>query len=437
MYVSRAADPVTPCPAGAAPSAAPKVGGVVVLLGLTSLFTDLSAEMVAAVLPLFATVVLGLSPFAYGAIDGLYHGVTAVVRLAGGFAGDRTRRPKAVACAGYGVSALCKLALLPVTGPTALGVVVGIDRAGKGVRTAPRDALVAASVADPRALGRAFGVHRALDTAGALAGPLVAFALLAAIPGGFDAVFGVAFAAALIGFAIIVLLVPADRPARPAAAVPTARPVVAAPTSAASGTDPSDSPATPGRVLALLREPPVARLLAGAALLSALSISDGFLYLALARREDLAVEYFPLLFVGSAATYLLLAVPFGRLADRVGRLRVFVGGHVLLAAAYVCAAGAVPGTAGLFACLGLLGAYYAATDGVLAAAAAAAVPAALRGSGLALAQTAVAGGRFVAALAFGAAWMWVGYSTALASAALALALVLPVAVLLLRPGRTP
>jgi hypothetical protein len=418
VYVARRVRPAPPAPGRAPVALAPDVsaagrgvGGVVVLLGLTSLFTDLSSEMVAAVLPLFATAALGLSPFAYGAIDGLYHGVTALVRLAGGFAGDRSRRPKTVAAAGYGLSALCKLALLPVSGPTALGAVVLVDRAGKGLRTAPRDALVAAAAKDPRDLGRAFGVHRALDTVGALAGPLVAFALLAAIPGGFDAVFGVAFASALVGFGIIALLVPGGRAAAPAGPTPT-----------------------PRRALALVREPRLARLLAGAALLSALSIGDGFLYLAAAKREDLAAEYFPLLFVGTALTYLLLAVPLGRLADRVGRLRVFLLGHVPLVGAYACAAGALPGTAGLLGCLLLLGAYYAATDGVLAAAAAAAVPADLRGSGLALAQTAVAAGRLLAALGFGAAWVWVGSRTALSGAAVALAFALPVAALLLRGG---
>ena len=95
---------------------------------------------------------------------------------------------------------------------------------------------------------------------------------------------------------------------------------------------------------------------------------------------------------------------------------MFLFGHVPLVGAYACAAGAVPGAAGLLGCLLLLGVYYAATDGVLAAAAAAGAPADLRGSGLALAQTAVAAGRFVAALGFGAAWMWVGYRSARSAA---------------------
>ena len=272
------------------------ISSTIILLGLTSLFTDISSEMVAAVLPLFATAQLALSPLAYGLVDGLYQGVSTFVRVGGGMAADGTGRPKAVAVAGYGLSAGCKLALLPVASGATLGLVVAVDRTGKGIRTAPRDALIAAS-ADPGALGRAFGVHRALDTTGALAGPLIAFAVLASIPNGFDHIFVLSFAAAVIGLAILVLLVPNLRTQRQPAARPSLR-VVAG----------------------LAVRPGLRRLLAVAAVLSMLTIGDGFLYLALQRREDFAAKYFPLLFAGTALVYLLLAIPFGRLADRWGRL---------------------------------------------------------------------------------------------------------------------
>jgi len=379
----------------------------VILLGLTSMFTDVSSEMVAAVLPLFVTSQLALGPLAYGAIDGLYQGVSALVRVVGGFAGDRTRRPKAVAVAGYGLSAVCKLGLLVVSTGGALAMVVAADRTGKGIRTAPRDALVAAS-SDPSTFGRAYGVHRALDTAGALAGPVLAFTILAALPGGFDVVFLVSFAAALVGLAILVFLVPDLRP-----------PVRAERTSLRSV----------GRLAA---EPAVRPLLGLAAALSVLTIGDGFVYLALQRREQFAVAYFPLLFVGAAVSYLLLAVPFGRLADRFGRLRVFLAGHVALIVAYLLAGGLASGSATVLACLACLGVYYAATDGVLAAATAAVVPAHLHGSGLALAQTTTSAGRLIAALAFGAAWTWLGRDAALAVFAGGLGLVLIGATVLMR-----
>src|SRR6187402_3559761 len=135
--------------------------------------------MVAAVLPLYLTAQLGLGLLAYGFVDGLYQGVSAVVRIAGGYAGDRGGRPKWIAVTGYGLSALSRIALLPAHGFAAITGVIVADRLGKGLRTAPRDALIAAS-SDPKTLGRAFGVHRMLDTVGAAIGPLVAFALLAA-----------------------------------------------------------------------------------------------------------------------------------------------------------------------------------------------------------------------------------------------------------------
>jgi len=394
-------------PAGAGRGAVP---GTVVLLGLTSLFTDVSSEMVAAVLPLFATAQLALTPLAYGVVEGLYQGVSALVRVAGGFVADRSRHPKAVAVLGYGVSAASRLGMLAVTSGAALTFVVAADRTGKGVRTAPRDALIAAS-SDPRILGRAYGAHRALDTAGALGGPLLAFAILTAIPGGFDTVFLVSFAAALIGLAVLVFLVPDLRP--PAGAQP---PSLRA-------------------VVRLVTEPSVRRLLGVAALLSMLTIGDGFLYLALQRREEFAVAYFPLLFVGTAVTYLALAVPFGRLADRFGRLRIFLAGHVPLIAAYLLVGGTASGPVTVLACLACLGAYYAATDGVLAAATAGLVPEHLRGSGLALAQTTVAGGRLLAALGFGAAWTWAGRDAALIAFTVALAASLPLCAALLRGAR--
>src|ERR687887_2919433 len=122
-----------------APSS-PRVARTVVLLGRTSLITDISAEMVATVLPLYLVYIGGFTPLAYGVIDGLYQGATSLVGLASGFIGDRFRRHKDVAATGYGLSAVSKL-LLAVGGTAVSGVgaIVLLDRIGKGIRTAPRD----------------------------------------------------------------------------------------------------------------------------------------------------------------------------------------------------------------------------------------------------------------------------------------------------------
>src|SRR5436190_19093973 len=162
---------------------ATRVSRNVLLLGLTSLLTDVSSEMVSTVLPIYAMVALGASPLAYGLIDGLYQGTAALVRVASGILADRWSRYKELAAAGYGLSALCRIALLAVGGTVGgLSASIVVDRVGKGIRTAPRDALISLSSARER-LGTAFGVHRAMDTAGAMLGPLVAVGVLLMAPG--------------------------------------------------------------------------------------------------------------------------------------------------------------------------------------------------------------------------------------------------------------
>ena len=188
------------------------VSSTVLFLGLTSLFTDVSSEMVSTILPMYLVLSLQLSPLQFGLVDGLYQGVAALVRVCGGFAADRWHRHREVAGVGYGLSAICKLGLLAVGGAwMAFAAVIVADRIGKGIRTAPRDAMI--SLSTPRSeLATAFGVHRALDTAGAMLGPLVAFGLLAAVPGGFDVIFVTSFCVALVGLGVLVLFVQSPRP---------------------------------------------------------------------------------------------------------------------------------------------------------------------------------------------------------------------------------
>ena len=395
--------------------AAPRVNRTVVLLGLTSLFTDISSEMVVAVMPLYLVYVGGFSPLAFGVVDGLYQGATAFVGLAGGFIGDRWRRHKDVAAAGYGISAVCKLLLATVgTAVSAIGAVVLLDRAGKGIRTAPRDAMISLST-PPQQLGTAFGVHRALDTTGAMLGPLVAFALLAVAPLAFTSIFVVSFCLALVGLGILVLFVHPRR-AAPGAATP-ARP-----------------PSLRGAFGLLRIRRYRALLLAGAAL-SLATASDAFVFLALQEELDFGTSLFPLLFVGSAGTYMLLAVPLGALADRVGRGRVLLGGYVLLLGVYAALLLPLGGWPLLVAALGLLGAYYAATDGVLMALGSAVVPDEVRGSGLALLRTATSMARLLASVLFGALWTLWGIDAAIACFALALAAATAVAAVVL--ARSP
>jgi MFS family permease len=357
-----------------------RIAGNVLALGAVSLVTDVSSEMVSAVLPLYLVVGLGLGPVVYGVLDGLYTGATALLRLVGGYVADRVRRRKLIAGLGYGISAVAKAGLLAAGASVpALGAAIVADRAGKGLRTAPRDALITLS-ARPEDLGRAFGVHRAMDSAGAFAGPLVALAVLAFSGQAFDAVFVVSGLIAAIGVLVLALLVRDHRDGSPGTAV--------------------DLRAAAG----LLRLAPVRSLLFGAALLGLSTIGDGFVYLLLQRRENLATGWFPLLAVGTSLAYLLLAVPFGTLADKIGRTPVFLGGYAALAAVYLLLATSWGGLSALLTVLFLYGVFYAATDGVLMALAGPQLPAALRTTGLALIQTGQALAYLVSSVLFGLAW---------------------------------
>jgi MFS family permease len=383
-----------------APRPGPRAAAIaptVFALGAVSLITDVSSEMVTAVLPLYLVAGLGLSPLGFGLLDGLYNGFSAVVRLAGGHLADRRAGHKAVAVAGYGLSALCKPLLLFAHTLPLIGAVLAADRTGKGLRTAPRDAMISLASAS-EAHGRAFGVHRAMDTAGALLGPLAAFAILRQAADGYDAVFTVSTCVAVTGVLVLLLFVPGRR----------------------SRAEPRE-PVSLRAALALLRRRDLRRLTVCALLLGLATVSDSFVYLVLQRRFDVPVQWFALLPLGTAAAFLTLTVPLGRLADRIGRRRVFLGGHVLLLGAYVLLLTPWRSAAMPYAVLALHGTFYAATDGVLMAAASAAVPAALRSSGLALVQTGQAAARFTCSLAFGAAWTAWGDHTALTAATAALA----------------
>ncbi|MFE2318045.1 MFS transporter [Streptomyces sp. NPDC059441] len=399
------------------------VAPTVLALGTVSLITDVSSEMVTAVLPLYLVTGLGLSPLGFGLLDGIYNGFSALVRLIGGHLADRGGgRHKWVAGFGYALSAACKPLLLLAHTLTPIGLILAADRTGKGLRTAPRDALISLS-STPETRGRAFGVHRAMDTAGALFGPLVAFLILRATVDGYDAVFTVSFCVAVVGVLVLVLFVPnGDR---------TKAETTGTPPEAASG-DTAPRP-TLRAALALLTRPDLRRVTLCALLLGLATVSDSFVYLLLQRRLGVPDRWFALLPLGTAAAFLLLAVPLGRLADRIGRWRVFLAGHGALLLAYALLLTSWHGTALPYAVLLLHGCFYAATDGVLMAVASESVPEELRSSGLALVQTGQALARFVCSLGFGAAWTAWGDRTALTASTVALALCALFALTLRRP----
>jgi predicted MFS family arabinose efflux permease len=267
-----------------------------------------------------------------------------------------------------------------------VATVLSADRVGKGIRTAPRDALISLTTR-PQDLGSAFGVHRALDTVGVLVGPLIAFWMLTSMPARFDAIFVVSFAIALIGIAVLVLLVD-DRSG-----------VVAREEKVA------------GDLPGLLRNRSFVAIAAVAALTSFVVVSDAFLYLLLQSKRGSGAESIPLLYAGTATSYLVLAAPIGRLADRVGRVPVFLLGQACMVLVYAGAAAlrVELWTLGIF--LLLHGAYYAATDGVVAALISGSTPSNIRASGLAVLHTATSLTRLAGSVAAGVIWSWHGPDT--------------------------
>ncbi|MFE6853223.1 MFS transporter [Streptomyces sp. NPDC057674] len=419
MYLATTGRPdAPPAPSGVRR----RVPGTVLALGAVSLVTDVSSEMVTAVLPLYLVLGLGLSPLQFGLLDSLSTGATALVRLLGGATADRGGRHKQVGGLGYALSACSRLGLLLAGGATGwIATAIAADRLGKGVRTAPRDALITLH-SPPEDLGRAFGTHRAMDTTGALLGPLAAFALLWATADAYDTVFAVSFSVGAFGVLLWVLLVPGRKRADEKA------PAVPAGPRARGGFRSGLPGRSPGRLLGGLfdgllgglRSPGYRRIVVCAGILGAATIGDAFLYLLLQRRLAFDATWFPFLPLGAAAVYLLLAVPAGRLADRIGRRAPLLYGHGALLLAYGLLLAPLPDPVALLGVLLLLGVFYAATDGVLMALAGPFLTEGRQASGLAVVQTAQALARLGAAVAFGAVWTASGPETALVAALLAL-----------------
>jgi MFS family permease len=353
----------------------------------------------------------GLAPLALGIATGLHEGGPLLAAWAGGLMADRSARRKLTAGVGYTVSALCRLGWLAFSGRTlpAVATLVLGDRIGKAIRTAPRDAVISLSV-HPDQLSTAFGVHRALDAAGAAAGPVLAFVVLWQLPHRYDVVFFTSFIVALLGVMALALLVvePDERRAG------------------------SRDVRLGAEALAVFADASVRRVLILAAAFGLVTIGDAFLYLLLVQRSAAGPEWIPLLYTGTAAAFLVLAIPVGYLADRIGRRRVFVLGHGFLVVSYLSAfSGASAWPWNAIVCVAVLGAYSAASDGVLASLASGLLPIRARALGLAWVATAVSVARLCSAVAFGFLWTRAGDRIAVLFFTAALVAVICVAL----PGR--
>ena len=309
------------------------------ILGFVSLLMDLSSEIYHALLPAFITVTLGLPALALGAIDGIAEGTASFAKLASGRLSDRSRKRKPWVLLGYGLAALSK-PLFPVAqGAAELMGARFADRVGKGIRGAPRDAIIADET-PPEIRGRAFGLRQALDTVGALIAPLAAVGLMIVLAEDIRAIFWIAVIPAALSF--LLALVAVKEPATNLA-VTTLQPLF-------RGFRDLDKP--------------VRRLLAVAFLFSLARFSEGFLIL---RALDIGVSpvLSPLALVAFNVGFLALAYPAGALSDRMSPRSILMAGMGVLVAANLILAQNL-GIAGVVVGILLWGAHMALTQGIFA-----------------------------------------------------------------------
>ncbi|MNM30014.1 Inner membrane transport protein YajR [compost metagenome] len=362
----------------------PKIPRSVWALGFVSMFMDISSEMIHALLPLYMVTVLGTSVIAVGFIEGIAEATASITKVFSGALSDRLGKRKMLTVLGYGLGALTK----PVF-PLASGLdwLIGarfVDRIGKGIRGAPRDALVA-DVTPAELRGAAFGLRQALDTVGAFLGPLLAILLMWLTASHFQTVFWVAVIPALVAVAILVAFV--REPETPA----TARPL--------------RSPLALGELARLGAG--YWRLISLAVVFTLARFSEAFLLL---RAQDmgLAALWAPAVLVLMALAYSLSAYPAGVLSDRVGRRGVLMLGLGLLVAADLLLA-LLPGWTGLALGVVAWGLHLGFTQGIFSALIADSAPANLRGTAFGLFHLLTGVALLIASVVAGLLWDGVGF----------------------------
>ncbi|MFO1198389.1 MAG: MFS transporter [Burkholderiaceae bacterium] len=354
-------------------------------LGFVSMLMDVSSEMIHSLLPLFMAGTLGVSAFAIGIVEGLAESTALIVKVFSGALSDWLGRRKGLALLGYGLGALSKPLFAIAAGAGLVVTARLLDRVGKGIRGAPRDALVA-DIAPPEARGAAFGLRQSLDTVGAFLGPLLAAGLMLLWTDDFRAVFWVAVIPGLLS--VIVLAVGVREPARHVGEKST-RPI---------------------------RRDSLRRLGSGfwwvvaiGAVFTLARFSEAFLVLR-AQQLGVPVALVPLVMVAMNLVYAASAYPFGRLADRWDHATLLAWGLGALIAADAALALA-QGWAALGAGVALWGLHLGMTQGLLATMVADVAPPDLRGTAYGVFNLGSGIAMLVASAVAGGLWSAFGSST--------------------------
>lgn len=380
------------------------ITGNVLILGLVSFFTDVSSEMIYPLLPMFLTTLLGAGPAFLGVIEGVAESTASLLKLWSGIVSDRVRHRKRLVLAGYSISALMRPLIGSAGSPFAVLLIRTGDRVGKGIRTSPRDALIADSV-DPSLRGKAYGFHRSMDHAGALVGPLIATVLLAYFVKDLRSVFWLAAVPGAIAVLLIVWKV------REAERTPLPKQQLQ---------------------LALLPAGPLRRYLLILFLFTLGNSSDAFLLL---KAGAVGVPAFrlPLLWAFLHLVKMLSSMPFGALSDRIGRRSVIVSGWCVYSLSYL-GFGLAGSEWQIWLLFGLYGLFFGLTEGVEKAFLADMAQPALRGAAFGWYNFAVGSGALPASIVFGYIWQRFGSVAPFAFGALLSALSAVLLLVLVTPS---
>lgn len=312
-----------------------KIPKNVKVLGVVSFFNDASTDMIYPLIPVFLTKYLGATLPMVGLIEGLAESTASLMKVFAGFISDKLHKRKPLTVLGYSMSMIAKPFLAFATAPWHVLFVRFADRVGKGIRQAPRDALIAEST-DPAHLGLAYGFHKMMDTLGAFAGPLLAVLLLPILNENLRSLFLLSFVASALAVTTLVLFVKEK---------------------------PDGEKRTPLPKLSIKSLPAKYRwFLLALAVFTIGNSSDAFLFLR-AQNLGIAVYLIPVLYALSNLFFASLASYFGKLADKIGPYKIITAGYLIFAITYFCF-GSAQSSIIVWLLFPLYGVFSAMTDGV-------------------------------------------------------------------------